>query len=53
MYFVANVVALLYAFLIGEQPLVIKYIIGIETSALYIGIFVFYRLKKVEQSLNL
>jgi len=45
MYLIANIIALIYAFLIGEQPLIIKYIIAIETTAVYIAIFAYYRYK--------
>jgi MtN3 and saliva related transmembrane protein len=45
-FLVANVIALMYAILIGEQPLVIKYIIAIETTLAYIAIFWYFRLEE-------
>ena len=41
-YLTANIVALFYALLIDQAPLMIKYSIGITTSVIYIGLFLFY-----------
>ncbi len=41
-YLVANIVALFYALLIDQTPLLIKYSIGIATTIVYIGLFLFY-----------
>jgi uncharacterized protein with PQ loop repeat len=45
MYLLANIIALVYSFLISQEPLIIKYIIGILTSVFYIGIYVYYTLE--------
>jgi MtN3 and saliva related transmembrane protein len=45
-FLIGNVIALAYAILIGEQPLVIKYIIAIETTLAYIAIFWYFRLEE-------
>lgn len=42
----ANTIALVYAIMIDQQPLIIKYIIAIITTVIYIGIFLFYYSKK-------
>ena len=39
-YFVANCIALVYAMLIEQNPLILKYAIGVVTAILYIGIYV-------------
>ena len=45
-FLIANIIALIYAVLIGEKPLVIKYVIAIETTLAYICIFWYYNFKK-------
>jgi uncharacterized protein with PQ loop repeat len=45
-YLIANIIALIYAYLISEPPLILKYIIAIVTTEIYIGIFLFYYVKK-------
>lgn len=42
-YLIANIIALTYAFLIGQTPLKIKYSLGITTSIFYISIFLYYK----------
>lgn len=42
-YLIANVIAIIYAFLITQYPLIIKYAIAIVTTIFYIGIFFYYR----------
>ena len=42
-FLIANAIALIYAILIGEQPLVIKYVIAIETTLAYIGIYWYFK----------
>jgi len=42
-YLIANIIAFIYAILICENPLIIKYIIGIITAIVYIFIYVYYR----------
>ncbi len=41
-FLLANMIALIYAVLIAQSPLVIKYTIAIITTLIYIGIYVFY-----------
>lgn len=45
-YLVANIIALLYAVLIDQQPLILKYIIAIITSIIYLCVFGFYYKKQ-------
>ena len=45
-FLVANIIALIYAILIDQGPLIIKYIVAIETTLAYIGIFVYFSIKK-------
>jgi MtN3 and saliva related transmembrane protein len=46
-YLVANIIALIYAYLIDELPLIIKYFIGIITAEIYIIVFIwFYKKSK-------
>lgn len=41
-FLIANIIALIYAILITQPPLIIKYIIAIITTIAYIGIFLYY-----------
>ena len=41
-YLIANVIALIYALLIYQPPLIIKYILAIATTVFYIGLFAVY-----------
>ncbi len=41
-FLVANIIALFYALLISQLPLIIKYILGILESVFYIIVFVIY-----------
>ena len=41
-FFVANIIALIYALLIIQPPLIIKYILGILESVFYIVVFSIY-----------
>ena len=43
-FLVANIIALIYAIMISQPPLIIKYIIAIVTTIAYIAIFLFYHL---------
>ncbi|MBI4152517.1 PQ-loop repeat-containing protein [Candidatus Woesearchaeota archaeon] len=45
-FLIANIIALIYAVLIDQGPLIIKYIIAIETTLAYIGIFAYFSVKK-------
>lgn len=45
-YLVANVIALWYAFLIYQPPLIIKYVIAIVTTVVYIGLYWLYYTRK-------
>ncbi|MFH0837325.1 MAG: SemiSWEET family transporter, partial [Candidatus Aenigmatarchaeota archaeon] len=47
-YLAANIIALVYAFMIDQSPLIIKYTIAIGTTSIYIGLFfVFYKNKSI------
>ncbi len=48
-FLVANIIALIYAILISQPPLIIKYIIAIVTTVAYIAIFLFYYSQKLEK----
>ena len=39
---VANIIALAYAYMIYQTPLIIKYIIAIIVTIIYIGVFLHY-----------
>lgn len=41
-FLIANIIALTYAILISQKPLIIKYAIAIVTTVAYIGIFLYY-----------
>ena len=41
-FLVANIIALVYAFLISQPPLIIKYILGILESVFYVIVFAIY-----------
>jgi MtN3 and saliva related transmembrane protein len=41
-FLVANIIALIYAIMISQSPLIIKYIIAIIETIAYISIFLFY-----------
>ena len=45
-FLIANIIALIYAIMISQPPLVIKYIIAIITTIAYIAIFLFYYTRK-------
>lgn len=44
--FVANIIALIYALMIHQTPLVVKYIIGIVAVSIYLGVYIKVRGKK-------
>ena len=44
-FLIANVIALIYAFMIAQPPLVIKYVIAILTTVIYICIFFYFKNK--------
>ncbi len=46
-FLVANIIALIYAILIYQPPLVIKYVIAIVTTVAYIAIFFYYKNKEL------
>ncbi len=48
-FLVANITALIYAIMISQPPLIIKYIIAIVTTIAYIAIFLFYYTRKKEK----
>lgn len=41
-FFIANIIALIYALLIIQPPLIIKYVLGILESVFYIIVFAIY-----------
>ena len=45
-FLIANIIALIYAIMISQPPLIIKYIIAIISTVAYIVIFLFYYTKK-------
>lgn len=51
-FLIANSIALVYAFLIKQSPLIIKYVLAIITTVTYIILYIIYsqRKKKEEQS---
>ena len=52
-FLIANTVALVYAILISQKPLIIKYVIAIITTVVYIILYwVYYRRKKIEEMKN-
>jgi MtN3 and saliva related transmembrane protein len=50
-FFIANVIALIYALLITQIPLIIKYILGIVESTFYIIVFIIYAKKYHKQKI--
>ena len=48
-FLVANIIALIYAFMISQPPLIIKYILAIMTTVAYIAIFLFYYTKNKQK----
>lgn len=42
-YLIANFVAIAYAFMINQSPLIIKYAIAIVTTIFYVGLFFYYK----------
>lgn len=47
-YLNANIIALIYAYMINQPPLIIKYVISIITTIIYIALFcIYYRRKKI------
>ncbi len=43
----ANIIALVYAIMIKQNPLKLKYTLGIITTILYMGLFFYYKSKKI------
>lgn len=48
-FLVANIIALIYAIMISQPPLIIKYVIAIMTTIAYIVIFLFYYTRNKEK----
>jgi len=46
-YLIANTIALIYAFMINQTPLIIKYIIGILTTIAYLALYRAYYKRSV------
>jgi MtN3 and saliva related transmembrane protein len=53
-FLIANIIALIYAIMISQSPLIIKYIIAIVETVVYIAIFLYYysRKKRLKPSAN-
>lgn len=49
-YLIANIVAIVYAFMINQLPLIIKYDVGILTTIFYITLFFCFYSQKKKQS---
>lgn len=49
-FLIANIIALIYAFLIYQEPLIIKYTIAIITTVIYIGLYFFYYTQKRQKT---
>lgn len=48
-FLIANIIALTYAFLIYQPPLIIKYIIALVTTVIYLVLYaIYYQRKKKE-----
>jgi MtN3 and saliva related transmembrane protein len=46
-FLIANIIALSYALLINQFPLIIKYIIALVTTVIYLGLYgIYYQRKK-------
>ena len=45
-FLIANGVALTYAIMINQSPLIIKYVISIITTIIYIGLYFYYYSKE-------
>ncbi|MEK7164821.1 MAG: PQ-loop repeat-containing protein [Patescibacteria group bacterium] len=48
-YLIANIIALVYAWLISQPPLIIKYVIAIITAVTYFFIFGYYYKRQKEK----
>jgi len=48
-FLIANIIALTYAMLINQSPLIIKYVIAIVTTITYIGIFFYYKRLEIKR----
>ena len=42
-FLIANIIALIYAFMINQSPLIIKYVIAIIETIIYIGLYFYYK----------
>ncbi len=49
-YLIANIIALIYAFLIYQPPLIFKYIIAMITTIIYLILYWVYYKRKKERS---
>ena len=50
-YLIANIIALIYAFMIYQMPLIIKYVIAIITTVFYIGLYYVYYSRKHKKTI--
>ena len=46
-FLIANIIALTYAFMINQSPLIIKYTVAIITTIIYIGLYFYYSSKQI------
>ena len=51
-YLIANVIALIYAFLIAQTPLIIKYVIAIITTVIYLGLYWMYWKRRQDEEMD-
>ncbi|PIN75420.1 hypothetical protein COV17_03945 [Candidatus Woesearchaeota archaeon CG10_big_fil_rev_8_21_14_0_10_36_11] len=51
-YLAANIIALIYAYMIHQPPLIFKYLLGIITAEIYIIIFLTYYKRKIFKPKN-
>jgi len=49
-YLVANIIAFTYAFLIRQDPLLIKYFIAAITAITYISIFIYFKRSELKEN---
>jgi len=47
-FLIANIIALIYAMMISQGPLIIKYVIAIIEAMVYIGLFIYYKRQKIK-----
>ncbi len=48
-FLIANAIALIYAFMISQGPLIIKYVLAIITTIIYLGLYAHYYKQKTNR----